>query len=472
MLFGAGLLAACADQAFEVREEFFGGVAVDEPRAAIIMRDVLESGGNAADAAVAGYFALAVTLPSSAGLSATGACMVFEPSTKRFEHLDFPPQPASESGKTVALPVGPRAMYALHARYGRQNVQGLIAKAEHLARFGIPVPDRLISDLQYVARHHDTVAVAPVLSDILARDAQSRMLVQTALAETLARLRQAGIGDFYAGESARSFADAVEAAGYQFDRGRLRMVRPQWGPVQTFEHDNHLWAVVAPYPVIQARAATALAGLFHDGLWTGVDAAGRARLVRDAIAADSTAKAVPRSPHDSPGATAFMIIDRTGRAVACTIGLGQPFGLGAIGVTGIVPRPATPGGPALALAVIAGNPNTWLTHLGSTANGGDAALSALLQTLLDHYEDGQTPEAALDRPRAHVDVSGRVLYVEPGWPAHEQATRGDAASAIEESPALGSVALFHCPEGIPQTAAKCDIAGDRRGGDLILLERK
>ena len=53
----AGLLAGCAsDEAIEVTEGFFGSVAVDEPRAAVIAQDVLVQGGTAADAAVSAYF--------------------------------------------------------------------------------------------------------------------------------------------------------------------------------------------------------------------------------------------------------------------------------------------------------------------------------------------------------------------------------------------------------------------------------
>src|SRR3954468_15004931 len=42
---------------------FLGGVAAEEPVAAATARNVLSAGGNAADAAVAAGFVMAVTLP-------------------------------------------------------------------------------------------------------------------------------------------------------------------------------------------------------------------------------------------------------------------------------------------------------------------------------------------------------------------------------------------------------------------------
>lgn len=465
-------LAACGAEPFQVDEGFFGGVAADEARAALVMRDILVEGGRAADAAVAGFFALSVTLPSSAGLAATGACIVFDPSTKRYERIGFPAVPSSSGPRPVAMPTAPRAMFALHARYGRLVFESLIAEAERLARFGEPVSKRLADDLRWIegAPPRD-----PTLRSILMRpDGTPRRrgdpMEQIDLGAMLGRLRSAGVGDLYVGPTARLFAEAVQASGFDIDQDRLRGALPVWSEVQSFVHDNHNWSVVGPDLAAEHEAMTALEGLFDTGGFGNRDAAGRAELLARFTAAGNARAGGPYQP-DVPGATSFVAIDRRGQAVACSVGMERPFGLmrTAEGM-GVVLRPVTESGPAAAYAVIAGNRNTWQLNATASASGGTSSLSALLQSLVLHYEDDLPVADAVAAKRSHQGPGDNAVYVEPGLPDGAKAALGSSGNAVREVPVIGQASVFRCVQGIPREAESCDLAGDSRGG-LVLFER-
>jgi gamma-glutamyltranspeptidase / glutathione hydrolase len=467
-------LAACGAEPFEVTEGFFGGVAADEPRAALIMRDILVDGGRAADAAVAGYFALSVTLPSSAGIAATGSCVVFDPTSKRFERLEFPALPSSSRGHAVALPLAPRAMFALHARYGRLRFEQLITEAEQLARFGEPVSARLAADLRWA---DPKMLARPAIASVLGRPGgamigRGEVLVQNDLGATLGRLRNAGIGDLYVGPMSRRYVEAVRAQGYEIEANRLRDALPKWSDVQTFQHDNHDWAIAGVDPMSTERAAAMLSRLFSNGEWSGLDQTSKGRLLAG-VAREAGVPDHGSTRPDVPGATSFMAVDRIGQTVACAIGLGRPFGLGtAASGTGIFLRPAKDEGPASALAVIAGNRNTWQVHLGATGGGGDVAVSSMLQSILNHYNDDLSVARAIESPRLHPDVGGGTLFVEEAMGANQVSALSGLGVPVTTTAALGYAALFRCIDGLSKSKADCDLAGDPRGGGLVLFERE
>src|SRR5262245_26291321 len=128
----------------------FAAVSADESRAAEVGRDILQNGGNAADAAAAMYFAMAVTLPSAAGLGASGACIVHDQKNKSAEAIVFPPIAASGTigGQAFAVPGGVRAITLMHVRHGQLRWEQAVAPAERLARSGVPVSRALSRDLQ------------------------------------------------------------------------------------------------------------------------------------------------------------------------------------------------------------------------------------------------------------------------------------------------------------------------------------
>ncbi|HKH68252.1 MAG TPA: gamma-glutamyltransferase, partial [Reyranella sp.] len=144
--YGAGLSRVVAESSGSA----FSAVAADESRAAEIGRDILLAGGNAADAAVAMYFAMAVTLPSAASLGASGACIVHNDKTKAAEAFVFPPVAAQGTvgGQPFIVPSGVRAITLMHVRHAQLRWEAMVAPAERLARFGVPVSRALARDLQ------------------------------------------------------------------------------------------------------------------------------------------------------------------------------------------------------------------------------------------------------------------------------------------------------------------------------------
>ncbi|MBY0431395.1 MAG: gamma-glutamyltransferase family protein [Rhodospirillales bacterium] len=268
---------------------FAGLIAGDEPRSVTIARDVLTAGGTAADAAVALYFTMAVTLPSSAGLGGGGACLVFKDEGKgksTTEVLDFRPHSA-------AIPGNPRGMYALHAKYGVLRWEQLLNSAEQMARFGVPVSRVFATDL---------AKAAPAI----AQDAEARKLfmpggrplnegeqmIQADLATTLSKLRQRGPGELYAGPLANEYVQAVLATGVRIGIDELRSYTPVWSK-----------------GVTQPQGFDTVHFVEGSGLapnWAGGQA-----------------------PSDAPdAATGFAIGDSFGNAVACTIAMPVAFGQG------------------------------------------------------------------------------------------------------------------------------------------------
>jgi gamma-glutamyltranspeptidase/glutathione hydrolase len=324
---------------------FLGGVAADEPRAALIARDVLSRGGNAADAAVALGFALTATLPSRAGIGGGGACMVFAAGRKSVnagvpEAILFPPIAASgamSSARPPAVPMLPRGLYLLHARYGHLQFESLVAPAEQLARFGTPTSQALARDLAVVA---GSLLVDPQAAAIFGRGGapltEGQPLVQPELATTLAAIRVTGVGDFYQGVLARRIADGSTTIGAPISLADLRDALPRIAAPISLSVGETTVSFLPPPADGGLAAAAAFQVLLHDP--SGF-AAAQARA--DAVVARSRAAGgdpmallsadLPAAePSSLPASTSFITVDRDGNAVACALTMDNLFGTGRV----------------------------------------------------------------------------------------------------------------------------------------------
>lgn len=311
----------------------FGGAVSDEPRSALVGRDILSAGGNAIDTAVAMYFTLAVTYPQAATLGGGGVCVVHWRDKDKGEvaALDFRPGIVVRDGKAVAVPGAIRGFAALHARYGKLKWEELLLPAERLARFGIQVSRAFARELSAIPPEFFS---DPGMRELFTRDGailkEGDTLREIRLASMLARIRIRGGGDFYTGEFVHQLADSLAAmSGVPVTAADVRGYLPRWIETSTVRVGVHLLHVPAGPEGTEALA-----------VWE--KAVGAA--------------AAPEAPGGTPAfadSAGFGAIDLSGNGVACVVGANGPFGAGRlIGNTGIVAAAPVAGAPVPGLAAL------------------------------------------------------------------------------------------------------------------------
>jgi gamma-glutamyltranspeptidase / glutathione hydrolase len=405
---------------------FFGAVAADESRAALTGRDVLSGGGNAADAAAAIGFTLAVTLPSRASLGGGGACLVYRPGRGAPEAVMFTPaaaaSPAAGADRPAAVPMLVAGLGELHDRYGQQPLANLLIPAEQLARFGVPVSRALARDLQVVG--------PSLLGDSSARVVfassgspltEGASMTQADLGSTLAQIRDAGVADFYRGALARRLQQAAAGAGAGFSSGDLARASARVEPPITVVDGRNTVAFLPP-PADGGLAAVAAFRVLQGD--RGALAAAQARAIAVAarwragagdpaalVTADLPAASLPAASLPAlPASTSFVTLDRRGMAVACALTMDNLFGTGRIAPgTGIL-LAASPAAvpPPLLSAAIAWSPSRPGFRAAAAGSGQEGAAIAVADGLMQALRQAGPKAKPVPRP---VPEPGRLNLI-------------------------------------------------------------
>jgi len=503
---------------------FFGGVATDEPRAAVIGREILSAGGTAADGAVAVSLALSLTLPSSAGLGGGGVCVINDAVKDRRETLDFLPgtpgviPPGSQ--QVTAVPGLLRGLAALHSRYGRLKWRQLVSPAEKLTRFGNQISRAYAADVKQITQ---SMLADPVFLRFLISKEKNRLIregdfiKQLALSSVLSRIRSQGVGDFYTGLLSRQLVAAVKGAGGSLSRKDLRDYTPHWRPTLRVPYVK---ATTFHFPNVPGGSGVVLAQmlrmLIEHGDWDDAEPAERLHLLSEIsaraygaywrnlgqgshgkdpekqISKDAidelyvdfqkdrhTALSVPAGvlapppPKPVPG-TSFIIVDREGSAVVCSLTMNGLFGAARVaGGMGIVlakpaPAPGTgPGGPAVMMLV---NETQNTFYFGAGASGGIAPAVSLAglgaNTIMGRDEEDLV--TALSTRRVLNSGFPDTTYYERGLDktlVQDLTRRGHRLSPVAS---LGLVNAVFCPAGIPHKKnLSCSVRNDPRGFGLF-----
>jgi gamma-glutamyltranspeptidase/glutathione hydrolase len=470
-----------------------GGAVVDEPRAALVARDVLANGGNAADAAVAAYFTLAVTLPSAAGLGGGGVCLVHDAKKEITEVFDFLPRAAK--GGLVAVPSNVRGMAAINARYGKLPWAQLVTPGANLAGTGTAISRALANELKEAGSR---LGEDPQMAAIFTKDGgvprgETDNLRQVDLGAALERIRVGGLNEFYSGQLGRNLAEAAQSIGAPLTIDDLRASKtvvyppaaieigqqqlffpapPASGGVLTAQMIAALDDIDAGNPAEVAKAINGLIADRQGWMKPGGDATKPVGelATSDHVTAAMNARldAPGAAMQENPSATGLVTMDSDGQGVACEFTMNAPFGSARIAPgTGIILAPAPndrgAGFSALGPIMQASDHSGRLYFL---AAGGGGAPADIAKALLFHAvtNEDQGIEKAMANGRLFADGAGTV-YLEDALGGAQGAISG-AGFKVEHADKLGKVNAIWCPKSTPSSPDTCQLRNDFRGSGL------
>jgi gamma-glutamyltranspeptidase / glutathione hydrolase len=260
-------------------------VCAAQPEAVEAGADVLRSGGNAVDAAVATALVQTVVDPQMCGIAGFGCMHVYDPARGTHETLDFygrAPLAATPDmwlsklvGETedgfgfilsdrtnelgygaIATPMTLRALATALTRYGTRNLADLMEPAIRYARDGVMVRPHMAAFWGQVptegrAPHTEFLTHLPTTRRIYSHSggklhAIGQLLKNPDMATTLSRIATHGAEDFYAGQIGDKIAADMKAHGAMLSADDLAASTPEAAAILWGTYRGHRIACNAP----------------------------------------------------------------------------------------------------------------------------------------------------------------------------------------------------------------------------------
>ena len=242
-IFGIGLAAITSAHAAPPSAQTAPAVAAPDRYSADTAADILASGGNAVDAAVAVAFTLAVTWPEAGNVGGGGfATVLFDGKAYFLDYRERAPGSATAgmyldpAGRVVpnastvgagaaAVPGTVAGLWELHRRFGKLAWSTDLAPAIRYAHDGFRV-SRLLTE-----RRDERAAALRGRTNFLAYFgslSEQAIFHQQELEATLRRIAAEGSQGFYTGRTADLVVAEMARTGGHITRADLRAYRARW----------------------------------------------------------------------------------------------------------------------------------------------------------------------------------------------------------------------------------------------------
>lgn len=465
-----------------------GAVAAGHPLTAHTAAEVLRSGGNAFDAAVAAFYTMCVCEPVLSSLGGGGFLLARENQGQTrvfdfFTHtprrklpnqsLDFYPVTVDFGSAQQDFHIGVGAsatpgtvsgMFSVNDALGSMDMRELVQPAAELARRGVEINEFQSYLLRLVSPMYTTESLLPIFSGPGGRELvlPGDVMKNPDLGQALEIIALEGRDLFYRGEIARGIQAMCE------ERGHLRYEDlTEYQTIMRFplsvKYRDHLLYTNPPPSAGGTLIAFGLNLLrFFDLSRYGFGAYDHIRLLAEVLMRTSAARAehFRDGPHEGlldenlvesyrqqvsnvtmsyKGTTHISVVDADRNIAAMTVSNGEGCGE-LISGTGIVmnnmlgEQDLNPAGfhcwntnermSSMMAPSVLADRDGGMTALGS--GGSNRIRTAILQVVSNMVDFGHSAETAIASPRIHIETE--VLNLESGLAG------GDSAALVEEFP--------------------------------------
>lgn len=221
-------------------------VAMPDKFSAEAANQVMLDGGNAVDAAIAAQFVLAVTYPEAGNIGGGGFMLVYK--DNKAEFLDYREKAPAKAHRDMYLdkngdvipnlsvygilasgvPGTVSGMWEAHQAHGTLPWKRLVQPAVDLAEKGFIVPAKLAGRISRYSKWTTEKDLKVNFAEHFAHAKSGKLFVQSALAETLKRIRDKGMGGFYSGKTADQIVEFMQQKGGLISHKDLKAYKAVW----------------------------------------------------------------------------------------------------------------------------------------------------------------------------------------------------------------------------------------------------